>query len=306
MIWTYNAMGTYVLVLTLATILVCVLLLLLRRSQGAGGLGLVSGLIGVLLGAAGAGAAVQLLDYDVVKVRPNMGASPAAGGASDAGSQPAGSGAMGMGMGGMMGSGGMGGMGGGGMGGPNPKRDLTTLVRKVNLLTSDIALTLTPEQSAGLVKILDPLASKASLTDDEATALHDELLALFDEGQKAKQDAIGLPFRRGGGSGGPGGGMGGPGGAAKPEPDANPFEQEQNAEALQSLLARFGGAPAAEMAPESTAETPEAKPAEALEEKPAEAADAKPAETPEAKPAEAPEVKPAEAPEEKPSDASKT
>ena len=90
---------------------------------------------------------------------------------------------------------------------------------------------------------------------------------MFNDDQKAKQDAIGLPFSRGGrggrGGGGSGGGSpGGPGGGEQEE-DANPFAQEQNAAALQSLLERFGepptDEPTADAAPkETTAEKPAA------------------------------------------------
>jgi hypothetical protein len=135
---------------------------------------------------------------------------------------------MGMGGGGM-GGGMMGGMGGG----PRPKQQLTTLVRKLELLTGDIALTLTEEQRQAIAKQLDEFSELKTLTDEEAEKKYNELLALFDETQKAKQEAVGLPFRRGGGGGGFGGG------GAQPAPDANPFESETNANALKSLRERL-------------------------------------------------------------------
>ena len=128
------------------------------------------------------------------------------------------------------------GMMGGGQG-PRPKQQLTTLVRKLELLTGDIALTLTDEQRQTLAKHLDEFAQIKTLTDDEAEKKYNDLLALFDDAQKAKQDAVGLPFRRGGGGGGGGGGFGG--GGAPPAPDANPFESEANANALKSLRERL-------------------------------------------------------------------
>jgi hypothetical protein len=130
------------------------------------------------------------------------------------------------------------GRGGGPGRGPSPKRELTMLVRKVDLLTGDIALNLSTEQSAGLAEILVRIQAQESMTDEQATAARDEILALMDEGQKAKQDAIGLPFSRGGG-----GGRGGPGGGEAPPEDANPFADEQNAQALTALLDRLGGGP---------------------------------------------------------------
>ena len=126
------------------------------------------------------------------------------------------------------------GMGGGGFGGraPSPKRQLTTLVRKIELLTGEIQLELGAEQSVDLVRILQQAESKDAMTDDEATALHEELLDLFSEDQKAAQEAISLPRRRGGGGFGPSGGDG--------EEDNNPLAEEANAAAVARLLERFG------------------------------------------------------------------
>ena len=130
------------------------------------------------------------------------------------------------------------GMMGGGGGQPQPKRQLTTLVRKLELLTGDVAITLSPEQTTAIQTALNELIAIEKLTDDEAKDKHEKLLALLDEKQQAKQEAIGLPFRRGGGGGGMGGGMGG---GAPPDPDANPFADEANAKALKSLHERLGG-----------------------------------------------------------------
>ena len=126
---------------------------------------------------------------------------------------------------------------GGGMGGgrgPSPKRQLTTLVRKLELLTGDISLVLTDEQRKEIAQRLSGLSELTALTDEEAEKLQGELLGLLDDNQKAKQEAIGLPFRRGGG--GPGGG--GPGGP-QAAPDANPFADEENAKPLANLLDRL-------------------------------------------------------------------
>ena len=86
--------------------------------------------------------------------------------------------------GGIGGGGGGTGGGGGGMGGgrgPNPKRDLTTLVRKLNLLTDDIAIKLSADQSTALVKGLTGVDEADTFTDDAAKAMHDELLAVLTE-----------------------------------------------------------------------------------------------------------------------------
>ena len=170
----------------------------------------------------------------------------------------------------------------GGMGGPNPKRDLTTLVRKIALLTGDIALKLSPEQAQGVSAALADVEKADELSDDDAKAKNDQILALLDDGQKAQLDAIGLPRpQRGAGGGSPGG--------PPPAPPANPFQDETNAAALKNLRQKVGG----ETAP-GDAGTPAAPPAEAA---PATAppAEAAPAVAPptEAAPAAAP---PAEAP----------
>ena len=91
---------------------------------------------------------------------------------------------------------------------------------------------MTPDQSKTVRDLLGDVAAREKLTDDEAKDLHDKLLALLDENQQAKQEAIGLPVRRGGG-----GGFGG--GGAPPDPDANPFTEDENSTATQKLTERL-------------------------------------------------------------------
>ncbi|MBC8873959.1 MAG: hypothetical protein H8E44_31345 [Planctomycetes bacterium] len=266
---SYTTMGTYVLVVTLATVFVIILVARQQRAEKDLAIWFISGLVGILLGAAGAAAVVQTLGYDIVKSYSDP-LEGDLGGDSEEGMDEGG----GMGMGGMGGpGGGMGGPGGGmggpggGMGGgrgPSPKRQLTMLVRKVDLLTGDVAMNLTDEQGTALAEILGKIKSQETMTDEDATALNEEILAVFDEDQKAKQEAVGLPRgARGGRGGGPGGGGpggGGPGGGGEQAEDANPFAEEQNAEALDALLGRLGG-PAAD-APAAETEPKEADPAE--------------------------------------------
>ena len=230
----FEAMSSYVLTLGLATVFVLVWVTRQQKTKQDAQIWLMSGVVGLLLGAAGAAGCVQLLGFQVTEI-PEKLPTPDAGGTSApsmGGGAPGGGGMMG-GAGGPPGGGGMMGMMGGGQG-PRPKQQLTTLVRKLELLTGDVALTLTAEQQLEVAKRLDALAELKTLTDDEAEEKYKDLLALLDDAQKAKQDAIGLPFRRGGGGGG------GPGGT-QPPPDANPFESEQNANALQSLRDRVKG-----------------------------------------------------------------
>lgn len=232
-----DSLSSYVLTLGLLTVFVLIWVTRQQKTKQDALIWLTSGVVGLLLGAAGVMAAASAMGYQVKKPEPKAAADnapPAAptmggmGGGAPGGGGPGGM--MGMGGGGM-GGGMMGGMGGG----PRPKQQLTTLVRKLELLTGDIALTLTEEQRQAIAKQLDEFSELKTLTDEEAEKKYNELLALFDETQKAKQEAVGLPFRRGGGGGG--GGFGG--GGAQPAPDANPFESETNANALKSLRERL-------------------------------------------------------------------
>ncbi len=231
----FEAMSSYVLTLGLATVFVLVWISRQQKTKQDAQIWLMSGVVGVLLGAAGAAASVQLLGFQVTEIPKKEPAGEAS--TSTPPAMGGGGGMMG-GAGGPPGGGmmGMGGGGGGGFGGPRPKQQLTNLVRKLELLTGDVALTLTAEQQPEVAKRLDALAELKTLTDNEAEAKYNDLLSLLDDAQKAKQDAIGLPFRRGGG--------GGFGGGTQPPPDANPFESEQNANALQTLRDRVKGSAA--------------------------------------------------------------
>jgi hypothetical protein len=125
-------------------------------------------------------------------------------------------------------------------------------VRKLELLTGKIEITLTAEQSASVTTALADIEKAEKMSDDDAKAKCDALMALLDNDQKSLLDAIGLPRpQRGpGGPGGPGGSPGGPGGSP-PAADVNPFQQETNTEALKSLRQRFAPAAPKEAAGES-------------------------------------------------------
>ena len=165
-----------------------------------------------------------------------------------------------------------------GFGGPRPKRDLTTLVQKLDLLTGDVGIKLTAEQAAAVNDRLRDVEKSAKMSDDDAKAKHDRLMAVLNENQKARLEAIALPQPAR--SGGPG--MGGHkpgmypgmpgcpmmGGGAPPTPDQNPFQQDAEGKAVKSLrerLASKGTAPKAETpkAPPAKAETPKAPPPKA-------------------------------------------
>nr|MCU0978143.1 hypothetical protein [Pirellulaceae bacterium] len=193
-----------------------------------------------LLGSAVTLGALRLSGYNQAS---RLAAASAAGGEAAAAPSPAGSmggmgASMGSGMGGSgmggggMGGGGMGGggMGGGGMGGPNPKR-------------GDIGLKLSPEQSKSVSAALADVEKADEMSDEDAQAKHDEILALFDDGQKSQLEGVGLPRpQRGAGGGSPGG--------PPPAPPANPFHDEANSAALKNLRQRFGAeAPQSDVSP---------------------------------------------------------
>ena len=109
--------------------------------------------------------------------------------------------------GGMMGGGGgmMRGMGGGGgmMGGrggnrESGKRDLTTLVRKLELLTGDVSVKLTEDQVASVAKKLVAVGGEKSLTEEQAKAAHEGLVEILTESQRGQLEKVSLPRRRGG------------------------------------------------------------------------------------------------------------
>jgi hypothetical protein len=134
--------------------------------------------------------------------------------------------------------GGPGGMQGfGGPRGSSPRRDLVSTVRKLDLLTGDVAVTLDGDQAAALVTLLDGIETAETMTDEEAQAKQEGVLALLTDEQKARLDAIGLPRTSfgGRGDGSPRPGEGGAGST----PDANPLKQEVSAEAVARLRVRF-------------------------------------------------------------------
>ena len=139
----------------------------------------------------------------------------------------------------------MGGGMGGGMGGPNPKRDLTVLVRKIDLLTGDIGLELSQEQSKSVSAALADVEKADEISDEDAKTKHDDIMTLLDDSQKSQLDAVGLPRpQRGAGGGSPGG--------PPPAAPANPFRDELNSAALKNLRQRFGAeAPKSDAAPPS-------------------------------------------------------
>ena len=224
-----DTVGLGIVVIMLVALMFAVLVLQRQRTGKTVVVWLAAGLIGILLGAAVSLGALRLMGARQVP--------PGASAASQGGDMaaPAVMSDAGRSMGGMgSGMGGMGrGMGGGMGGGPNPKRELTTLVRKLDLLTGDISIKLNQEQGTSLAAALADVEKAEDMSDDDAQAKHDAILALLDDAQKPQLDAVGLPRPQRGAGGGPGG--------PPKEAPANPFQDETNAKSLQNLRERFAG-----------------------------------------------------------------
>jgi hypothetical protein len=279
-----DVITSYLLVIALATLLLAVLVWQTHRSGRTVIVWLASSVLGLVLGSIGSYAIMCTLGYQVSPAPPPV-ASPAPSGG------PMGSGMGKMGMGGSMGMGksdmgggmGMGMSGMGGMGAPQSKRDLTTLVRKIDLLTGDIAITLTSQQAAAISECLKDVEKSAKMSDDEAKAKHDKLLAIFTDAQKDRFNGIGLPRPAAPSDGGGGGMMGmggmmGKGGDPKQDQDQNPFQQEPTDKALKSLRDRLTAKGGAEKPkPDAAAPKPAADSPKAGAEKPKPSEPPKPA-----------------------------
>lgn len=229
----YDANASFILTLALLSMLGTVLVWQKNRTGKTVAVWFWAAFFGVLLGCVGTFALARVTS--VVLKEPST-LEPSAPDGEIASSASAGAGEHGGKMGppsGDMG-GGMGGRPGDGMGrGPRPKRELTELVRKVALLTGPVEISLTPEQGTAFVAALQDIEKAETMTDEDAQAKQTEVLALLDDEQKSKLEAVGLPR-------GPRPGGGGPGGE-RPAADANPFGQEQSLTVLTELRGRFGG-----------------------------------------------------------------
>jgi len=218
-----DTVGLGIVVVTLVSLMFAVLVMQRQRSGKTIAIWLAAGLLGILLGSS---LTLGALRFSGFRKMDSLMAVSVPGG-PDAGpmaSAPASD------MGPAEGAGrGMGGGPGAGMGGPNPKRDLTTLVRKIALLTGDIGIKLSPEQAQSVSAALAGVESAPEISDEDATAKHDEILALLDDTQKSQLDIVGLPRP-------PRGAGGGPPSAAPP----NPFQDEQNEAALKKLRQQLG------------------------------------------------------------------
>jgi hypothetical protein len=132
------------------------------------------------------------------------------------------------------------------------KYELAALVRNIELLTGDIALTLTAAQATAVNDYLRGVEAPAKMSNDDAKARHDNLLALLNDDQKARLESIGFP-RPGAWANGSGGmiGMGGRMlwiSVREQDEDRNPFQQEAAAKVLKNLRERLAKVNAAKLA----------------------------------------------------------
>lgn len=232
----YDTNASFILTIALISMLGTVLVWQKQRSGKTIHVWFWAAFFGILLGCAGTFALVRLTEGKLLR-----GTTPVAVTAESEASNSTGEHGVSGGpgdetggeMGGGMAAGPGGGMGGGmgGFGGPRPKRDLTSTVRKVALLTGKIEIALSPDQASAFLAALKDIEQPETMTDEEAQAKQDALLALLDDEQKEQLEAIGLPRgpRPGGGP------------SERPAGDANPFTQETNSAALEALRKRFGG-----------------------------------------------------------------
>ncbi len=251
----FDAVTSYLLTLALVTLLVALLVRQSRPSQRTVVVWVALGAICVLLGCAGSYAAMRLAGYEVAKAPPPVGAEGSTEGMHGE----------------MEHHGGMGKMSGAGVrgvGGRRPKLCLTTLVRKLDLLTGGLSITLSAEQAAAVNNCLKDIEKPDAISEKDAGAKRNQLAGLLNDNQKAQMNAIDLPPPEAS-SPGPdtAPGMPGGGGMAAPQQEQkqNPFQQDVEGKALKSLrerLASKGAAPKSETpkAPPAKAETPKASP----------------------------------------------
>lgn len=109
---------------------------------------------------------------------------------------------------------------------------LTQLVRKLDLLTGDITIHLSDDQAQSVYSLLKEIEKAESLSGGDAKVKYNALLALMEDSQKSKTEAVRLPVHHDG-SGSP------EENSVADDSGKNPFREGSNAEAIQALLARL-------------------------------------------------------------------
>lgn len=245
----FDAVSSYLLVVAIAALLVAVLVWQPLRDKRTVNVWLASGVVGILLGSVLTYALMRLEGYTQTQgVALSEPMAQAAASESSCSMSPQPDCPMRAKMMAMAAS-----QGAAGMAGPQPKRDLATLVQKLDLLTGDIAITLTAEQATAVSDCLRDIEKPEKMSDDEAKAKRSKLIAVLTESQLDRLEAIAIPQPAAGSGPGTascpmmGGGM--PGStstaeASKPDPNQNPFQKDEEGEALLSLRERLAAAKA--------------------------------------------------------------
>ncbi len=212
--------GIYAGLLALFCIFLVVMLSLKKQGAKPFQIGLTAGLVGIFVGVVGSYAGMRVMKYDLISsevpLQEQTGEAPGGGGGGGGG---AGRGGFG------------GGGGGGGRGGfqPSPSRELTSFVRKLDLLTGDVKISLSDDQGKAVKALLEGIQEVQAIDDDTAKQMLETLTDKLSDEQKAKLEAVSLPRTRG--SFGRGGGGGG---------DSNPFVEDENAKkAWESLMGKL-------------------------------------------------------------------
>ncbi len=243
----------FLLLIALGSALVLVLMWQNQRKGKEISIWLFSLLLGVFFGGSAMLAGLMAAGYHFERYPdgPNVatnasatssGPSSGGGGAPGSSGRPGGGGVGGGGSGGGFGGGrpgrGFGGGGPGGDGGSQGRRDLVNLVRKLDLLTGDIKISLTPEQSDALRQALAGVEDAKTLSNEDAQAKYDELAKLLTSEQMETQKLVELPrLPRDSRLGSP------TGPSPDVPPDVNPFGQTEVQDTLKALRLKLGGEP---------------------------------------------------------------
>ena len=240
-----DVISIYILTIALLALVFGVFINSRQKNGKSFSLWLASTFVGLLLGATGALAACYWMGYEVVEKLelPDLQGVTLDDIDEEASMTPGGGG-------GGSRTGSRGESGGGarrGSGRQMPARyQLMTLVRKLELLTGDVAIELSDEQAEQVYALLKEVEAADSMSDEDAQEKHDALLAVMEDNQQAKTEAVSIPFRRGSSGSSRGGSRGSRGNSdgggtrgASGSGGTNLFREGSGADAIQALLLRL-------------------------------------------------------------------
>ncbi len=176
----FDAVGAYVLTVALAAILVAVLVSQLQRSKKAFVAGLAGALLGILLGCIIPVALLKASGYIVLA--GNVFWVAAQGDDEAEEREPAREKQRGD-------------AEAGGPAEPVPARELTELIGKLELLTGDVRIELTEEQTESLAPVFNECSPLDSISEGDAKANQEAILAILNDEQKSRLVAIRLTRR---------------------------------------------------------------------------------------------------------------